>query len=267
MNASNINKSSVCYCGSRATRTLFGTRDYQILQCATCGQARTYLNDISKGIHVYHASDTLIYVEKEKEFSKLFREVLRFILRFKQSGRLVDIGAGVGLLVREGRNAGFEAYGFEPSRASVRVADKHFGIALICSTFNPKSIVKHVDVVVVNHVLEHIKDPNRLLSDIKKILVRDGYLFIGVPNFGNIIAQLKKSRWQSLIPEQHRWQFTNSTLDALLARHGFARMGGMSDNHDRAMHPFWKRPLYFLHDAVAEALCCGEAILVAYRKL
>jgi len=33
------------------------------------------------------------------------------------------------------------------------------------------------------------------------------------------------------------------------------------------MHPFWKRPLYFLHDAVAEALCCGEAILVAYRKL
>ena len=120
---------------------------------------------------------------------------------------------------------------------------------------------------MVNHVLEHIKDPNRLLSDIKKILVRDGYLFIGVPNFGNIIAQLKKSRWQSLIPEQHRWQFTNSTLDALLARHGFARMGGMSDNHDRAMHPFWKRPLYFLHDAVAEALCCGEAILVAYRKL
>lgn len=256
-----------CFCGQTHDRLLFYAHEYRIGQCVACGQVRTIPLYGSTIKHSYDETDIKVYVEKEKEFRRLFREVIDFIQQFIRKGILVDIGAGIGLLVSEAQKAGFTAYGFEPSKASVRVARKKFEVALQAKEFDAKSIIRPVEVVVINHVLEHVEKPLELLRNVSSQLRKGGYLIIGVPNFGNIIAQLKKGRWQSLIPEQHRWHFTNWTLDYLVCPLGFMRVGCRSFNHDRSMHPWWKQPLYFIHDTITSLTCSGEAILVAYKKL
>ncbi|MBI3577699.1 class I SAM-dependent methyltransferase [Candidatus Gottesmanbacteria bacterium] len=246
-----------CLCTETKTKTLFQSGDYTIVECLACGQVRTESPAKVKRKNFYAAADIAVYIEKEEMFRVLFRRVISFIKRFISSGRFIDIGAGVGLLVDEAKKAGFDAIGFEPSKAAVVAAKKYFGIKL-----GSKMTNKKVDVVVMNHVLEHLENPKKLLSS-----VSCKFLFIGVPNFGSFLAQLKGGRWQSLIPDQHRWHFTLSTLDALVVPLGFVQVGATYENHDRSMHPLWKRPFYVILDTIALATGKGEAMLVAYKKI
>lgn len=244
-------------------KLLFRAGIYDISQCGHCHQVQTVHHKNSIRKQLYDDTDIQIYIKKEEEFRKLFRNTLHFMKKFIQSGVLVDIGAGVGLLVDEAKNAGFEAHGFEPSKESVKTAKKLFNIKLINSEF----FHYNADVIIINHVLEHIQEPHRLLVKIKKSINSDGFLFVGVPNFGCFLAQHKYAKWQSLIPDQHRWHFTKYTLDKIIIPYGFRRVGLDTDSHDRSIHPFWKRPLYFILDTITHITKNGEAILVAYKKL
>ncbi len=275
----------MCFCGTNKAKKLFICGDDTIVECLACQQVRTESQLQAKRKNVYGKGDISVYVEKEDRFRELFCHVISFIQRFINSGTLVDIGAGVGLLVDEAKKAGFDAIGFEPSKAAVLAAKKCFGVTLINYEFhkatpwplargglgNPKTWNGDdrtlVDTIVVNHVLEHVENPKILLSDVADSIQNNGFLFIGVPNFDSFMAQLKKGRWQSLIPDQHRWHFTLSTLDALVTRFGFQRVGATYENHDRFMHPWWKRPAYAILDTIAWATGKCEAMLVAYRKI
>lgn len=259
-----------CLCGTIQSKHLFQTGEYLIVECLACGQVRTLT---PKGIgrkQVYQAEDTTVYVEKEQMFRQLFADVVTFIRAFKTSGTLIDIGAGVGLLVDEAKKVGFDAIGFEPSKEMVKAAKKYFDMPLIPSKFSQTRLDsrwKKVDVVVINHVLEHLPDPLQMVSDIRSILVQDGLLIVGVPNFGSFLADWKKARWQSLIPDQHQWHFTIQSLDRLIQPLGFVRVGMREDNHDRSMHPWWKRPAYWVLDHIAVLTGRAEAMLVVYKKI
>lgn len=256
-----------CLCEAKQEKKLFQSGDYSIVKCDTCQQVRTEAPNNIKRKNFYGTTDIALYVEKEAMFRQLFSNVIAFIKRFVSFGKLVDIGAGVGLLVDEANKAGFDAIGFEPSKASVAAAKKQFAISLITSEFDPR-IVKNgtADVVVLNHVLEHVEHPKKLLADVALSIRKNGFLFIGVPNFGSFMAYLKKGRWQSLVADQHRWHFTCETLDALVVPFGFRRVGERYENHDRGMHPWWKQPLYAILDTIALLTGKGEAMLVAYKK-
>jgi len=207
-----------------------------------------------------------VYVEKEKMFRELFQGVIQFIRRYKNRGTLADIGAVVGLLVDEARRAGYQAVGFEPSKAAVSTALARYNIRLRRHAFSSALIRKPIDIIVFNHVLEHLNKPKVAIKDAKKVLKPDGLLIVGVPNFGSYMSILKKFRWQSLVPREHRWQFTLATLDRLILPLGFRRVGLRTENHDRSMHSRWKRLIYVFIDTIALATNRGEAILAAYQK-
>ncbi len=256
-----------CYCGAKDHKLFFLANGYQIAQCLACGQVRTITPSKIERKQVYNKKDISVYIEKEAMFRKLFKRVVDFIKQYKLDGRLVDIGAGVGLLVDEARRAGFDARGIEPSPSAVLAAKKFFGVQLLCTKFTEKSTKKPIDIVVLNHVLEHLPNPHVVIRTIANVLEKDGLLVIGVPNFGSIISILKKGRWQSLIPDQHRWHFTQKTLDQLVLPFGFKKLGRTGENHDRSMHPWWKQPIYWILDTIAIATNRAEAMLIVYQKI
>lgn len=237
------------------------------MRCIGCGQVRTDTPKHLKRTQYYGEENYSFYVQKEEMFRKLFRDKISFIKEFKTKGSLLDIGAGVGLFVSEARKAGFNATGLEPSKGSVRAAKKYFGVRLIEGEFFAKLLAKPVDVIVINHVLEHLPKPKVVIHDAYKVLRRNGLVVIGAPNFGSYLSLLKRGRWQSLIADQHRWHFTLQTLDQLVRPFGFERIGENWENHDRTMHYWWKKPFYFLADQIALQTKLAEAMLVVYKKL
>lgn len=255
-----------CLCGEKDAARLFRSGLYDVIKCSHCGQVRIEARRGAKRTGYYKEEDVQFYIDRQDMFRSLFRRLLGFVHRFAPSGTILDIGAGVGLLLDEARKMGYSVIGFEPSMASVKAAKKHFGIELIPREFSPSMLKRSVDVIIINHVLEHLSNPRKVINFCAKTLDTEGALVIGTPNFDSFMSRIKRGKWQSLIPKQHRWQFTLSTLDQLVVPHGFRRIAVSYENHDRSMHYWWKKPIYRVLDRIALLTGYAEALLVIYKK-
>lgn len=253
-----------CFCGNSGVVRLFSSGLYDVVKCVACGQVRIVARKGAKRTGYYEEEDVQFYIDHQDMFRRIFRQKLAFIKRFVPHGTMLDVGAGVGLFLDEARKMGYKIIGFEPSKASVRAAKKYFGIRLMNTEFTS---MKDVDVIVINHVLEHLTNPQEVISLCAKTLSKAGTLAIGVPNFDSFMCRIKRGKWQSLIPREHRWQFTLKTLDQLVESYGFLRIGVSYENHDRSMHYWWKKPIYAVLDRIALWTGFAEAMLAVYRKI
>lgn len=262
-----------CLCGQKEVTFLFQSGLYDVVRCSVCGQVRIEARRGAKRTGYYEEEDVQFYIDHQDMFRSLFRKLLGKIYKFAPGGMLLDIGAGVGLLLDEARKMGYNVIGFEPSKASVVAAKKHFGINLINAEFHKatpskklRGGLKNVDTILMNHTLEHMDNPKEIIAVCATTLRDGGMLVIGVPNFDSFMRWIKRGNWQSLVPMQHLWQFTLSTLDQLVIPHGFRRIGVSYENHDRSMHYWWKKPMYAVLDKIALWTGYGEAMLVIYKR-
>jgi len=148
-------------------------------------------------------------------------------------GRLLDIGAGRGELLRAARLAGWEAVGIELSPTFAEYAARHSGAEVLrkpledCG-FAPRSF----DAVLLSAVLEHLYNPNEVISEIARIIRPGGALFLHVPNeaglyfrLGNLYEGLRGRDWvvnlAPTFPPFHVFGFTPPALRALLSKHRF----------------------------------------------
>ena len=130
-------------------------------------------------------------------------------------GRLLDVGAGRGLLVEELRRAGYDARGIDPA-----------GRATAGSAIERRALGDHtdadLDAVVMWHVLEHLDDPRAALERARSWLRPGGLLLVGVPNIASLQAAVGGSGWLHLDAPRHRVHLTPAGLRALLADSGFS---------------------------------------------
>lgn len=161
------------------------------------------------------------YTAREEYLTNVFSRIVRDIQRFKPTGHVLEIGSSLGYLLRVLCSVGFDAEGVEPSKFAVDYARER-GLKVTHGYFEqslypPSSF----DVVILNHVLEHISNPSELLHGVREILRDGGIILVSVPNFGSIEAQLFRQHWRFLMPQEHYLQFTPKTLSCLLLRNGF----------------------------------------------
>ncbi|WP_171125494.1 MULTISPECIES: glycosyltransferase [unclassified Ruegeria] len=124
------------------------------------------------------------------------------IASFPEKGRIIDIGTGSGLAARSFFNAGWEVVASGMDMDAYLDADNAGfppGIELlpdldICD-MHPL-VDASLDCVWCAHVLEHVSDTGRALSEIRRVLKPDGRLFIAVPPFKhNVVGGHVNSGW------------------------------------------------------------------------
>tara|TARA_S200000501_G_scaffold129580_1_gene122443 strand:- start:2602 stop:3333 length:732 start_codon:yes stop_codon:yes gene_type:complete len=105
---------------------------------------------------------------------------------------------------------------------------------LHCDCLDMKIKSKSVDIVLSNQVIEHILDYEKYLSEIKRILKRNGLLILSTPNFHNpkntllkLFSQKPIMRWENnknLPPDEYRGhikEFYEDELITLVQKHSF----------------------------------------------
>ena len=161
------------------------------------------------------------YIGNYKKLIGIYSQILNFIEKFKNPGTILDIGCGIGLLLYLAKRRNWEEFGIEISKYASNFAKNNLNLNVINSD-NLNSLPDNFfDVVVVNHVLEHIENPLIILEHIYKKIDKNGILFVGVPNIGGLFPKLQKENWQYLQPSQHIYQFTPKTIKLLLKKAGF----------------------------------------------
>jgi len=146
--------------------------------------------------------------------------------------RVLDVGCGAGALgaaLREER--GIEVSGLELSPAAAAQARGRLDAVveadldrLEALPFEPGSF----DAMVFGDVLEHLRDPHRLLRLLRPWLADDGALVCSIPNVGHwsvVLPLLTQDRWPyadaGLLDRTHVHFFTLAEADLMLRECGF----------------------------------------------
>ncbi len=77
------------------------------------------------------------------------------------------------------------------------------------------------DLINLCHVLEHVKDIDRLMPEIRRLLKPGGLLRIQVPNAASLTAKIFRRFWIGLDTPRHVYVFSRKNLRGYLERSGF----------------------------------------------
>ena len=140
---------------------------------------------------------------------------------YKENGKILDVGCGNGERIAWMGTFGWELYGVDISKDACRWAEKrglkcHYG-----GIVDAKFPGHYFDVVVMNHVLEHLHKPLGTMRECRRILKPDGLLIIDLPNSGGFDSKLFREAWNSIDLPRHLYHFTEATLKDALYKCGF----------------------------------------------
>lgn len=190
--------------------------NHAIYICNKCGLGAT--SDFFSQTGNYHRDD--VYISETSQFKNIFTRRVNLILKHIGKGKVLEIGSSTGVFLGLLKEKGFEVLGIEPSKSTAGFANKK-GINTLKTTFEEEKIASSsFDLVIMNHVLEHMEDPVAVLEKAKRVLKTGGLVFIDVPNFASLSAKLWGVNWRYLLPNEHKFHFTPQSLDKLLEKAG-----------------------------------------------
>jgi 2-polyprenyl-3-methyl-5-hydroxy-6-metoxy-1,4-benzoquinol methylase len=151
-------------------------------------------------VSLYEQLEDPTYEEGKDNRALQMRWVIDVGVRLRtQAETLLEIGSGIGLLIREATNRGLDAVGIEPSRSLVKAAKRVGGVELIQGTFpHAKVAGRKFDLIYMVDVIEHVSDPVELLTACREALAPDGVLVLVTPDIGSTAARLLGRRWWHL---------------------------------------------------------------------
>jgi 2-polyprenyl-3-methyl-5-hydroxy-6-metoxy-1,4-benzoquinol methylase len=134
------------------------------------------------------------------------------------AGSLLEIGVGSGSFLAYAKARGFVSLGCDLSAAICSRVERNTAIEMHCGPLESLPDQRQFDVIVMNHVLEHVSDPLALLRVALARLKPGGVLHLAVPNVAAWEARLQG--WNSYEP-YHLLYFTPRTLRATAEEAGF----------------------------------------------
>lgn len=200
---------------------------------------------------------------QSEKFKRYAKEILDHLP--VQSGKLLDVGCGLGWAVAEAQRRGFAATGIDQAKPYIQLGRKILKVNLVLSSLENFSTTEKYDVIIMNHVLEHIKYPDQFLKLAHKLLVSGGHLLVVCPNINSLMFWIFKERWYGLQPAQHLWQFTGKSLPALVNKKGF-KVNSVIINSLDYQPADWKRIIFWLLVKFANIIGFGDQVFVLARK-
>lgn len=233
-------------CGSIKRKLRYSVDGYDVVECDGCGLI--FIN-LHKDLDTSSLYSSDYYLERENYYLKNsivdpvhgfenpnivdFREGLKLIGSLKHTGRLLDIGCGMGIFLSMARDKGWEISGVDISDYAVSFAKERFGLDCFAGKLkNANFPNNYFDVITLWDVIEHFEWPLEELEEIKRILADDGIILFDTPNVESLMrliahwaykatGGLFKYPVKKLYHQFHLYYFSLRTLRMLLDKAGF----------------------------------------------
>ncbi|MFC1790431.1 class I SAM-dependent methyltransferase [Patescibacteria group bacterium] len=222
----NLETTNCLLCGGPQKKTLFLAENthgdiplsqerFPWVKCLDCGLFYLNPRPNQKSIWQYYSKN---YYDPKVKVPQNFLEAyrwfynqarLRLVIKFAPlTKKLLDLGSGEGVFVKVAKQAGLEALGIDPYQSRKNLKDYRFKDEAF-------------DAVTLWHVLEHLHQPQKELSEIKRILKKEGQLFLSLPNFSSFGFRFGKVSWFHLDTPRHLAGYRQKVVTRLLQDCGF----------------------------------------------
>lgn len=143
----------------------------------------------------------------------------------KQTGNLLDVGAGTGAFAHTMQQAGWKVTGLEPDTTARNNAEQKHGLKLLVPDEVYQLPAARFDAITLWHVLEHVHDLQGYLERFFTMLKPGGKLIIAVPNYTSYDAVAYGSYWAAYDVPRHLYHFSPASMEKLGTAKGFAFEG------------------------------------------
>ena len=151
--------------------------------------------------------DKMLDEEHRRTKARKILAVLRhFLGRSDLNGlSVVDIGCSAGFIADEMARAGADTVGLDIDVPGLARAHRRFGghVRFVCAAGERMPLPdESIDVVVFNHIYEHVVDPDAVIADIRRVLRPDGVAYLGLGNKYQIIEPHYRLPFLSWLPQR-----------------------------------------------------------------
>ncbi|KKL44458.1 hypothetical protein LCGC14_2365470, partial [marine sediment metagenome] len=77
------------------------------------------------------------------------------------------------------------------------------------------------DVVMMNHSFEHMPEPQKEITEVKRILKKSGLFYLSIPNIESSQFKVLKEHWHHLEIPRHLYHYSPNTITRFLENNGF----------------------------------------------
>lgn len=228
----NLYKCKFCNGASRkqiikVREMMFGSREeFDYIECGQCGSLQ--INEIPPNLIKYYPSNYLSFSIRQENLIKRWLKNNRFrssftgkgllgkilneiwwmppvgrflnIADIKYNDTILDYGCGEGELLFQMHNIGFNnLIGIDPFIES----DKRISERLILRKGHVNILTEEFDLIMFNHSLEHVSNPQEVLSKVSKHLKKNKLVMIRIPVVGGFAWRKYGANWVQLDAPRH----------------------------------------------------------------
>lgn len=200
----------------------------KLKKCKYCGLVRAddkYFKIQAETIYTdqyFNGLDYLNYASEEVALKSNFSNRIDRIKKFKQRGKLLDVGCAYGYFLEVANRSGLKATGIELDKYIAKKAAKQSGSNVLCGDFEKMKIKKgSFDVITMLDTIEHFQNPDAYIKKAYQSLKNGGIVTIETGNIEALLPRIQKNKWRLITPPTHLYYFSPKTLALLLEMHGF----------------------------------------------
>ena len=214
-------------CGSKFTKEYIEVNKWKIKTCLDCRILYTVIqNKKTQVVESFYSGEYIAgYTSRELELKDRFWQHLSRIEKYKQGGRLLDIGCSLGFflqVVEQKSQYSWKIEGIEPNTQLASYAKKGINGHVSRGTISKIPFNKNTfDCITCFDVLEHDFNLQKNLLEVRRVLKKGGIFVVQAPNYKSFMAFLTGKKWDWWAPPDHVLHFSFDYLVRYLRQNGF----------------------------------------------
>jgi len=212
---------------------LFQRHGFWIQECRSCSHRFARPDDADRHVATVYGDDYFFgggagyenYLSEADLLRAHGRRYGKLPKRWMSAGRMLDVGAAAGFVLRGFHDEGWSGEGVEPNAAMARYARETLGMHVSAGSledFQPADgNAGGFDLVSLIQVIGHFIEPRDALANVERLTRPGGYCLIESWNVQSWSARLFGENWHEYSPPSVLHWFSPRTLNALMAPFGF----------------------------------------------
>ena len=212
-------------CKNNRLFLLYNCDEYILLQCKDCKLIMKYIHNINRKeiqeLQDNEYDDIDDRTMLKKIYYKMAKERLKYLNKFKQNGKVLEIGCATGEFLFSAKDAGFDVCGIEASKKYSSYAIKK-GLNVKYGRLEDIELQKSTfDIIAMFHLIEHIENPNEFIKKVYEYLKPKGLLYIITPNVESLTNKIFRYKHPNFQQSDHLFFFSSKTINNIFLNNGF----------------------------------------------